>query len=168
MREVNNFFEITAEEGEFTLSDGVIKLEDNYLLNQFIAVTGSKLNNGIYLIAEITLEGDGDIKYFYTLESANGIEDDNISDETFTGIIYGLAVPKDFIALVGEISKTVNPPAEEGLNFGPTPGTGIVSERFGSYNYTLATDKNGMPATWQDLFRNKLNKFRKMFNEVKI
>ena len=37
MREVNNFFEITAEEGEFTLSDRVIKLEDiNPVIKLFV------------------------------------------------------------------------------------------------------------------------------------
>ena len=36
------------------------------------------------------------------------------------------------------------------------------SESFGGYSYTRATNSDGLPLTWRDVFRKRLNPWRKL------
>lgn len=103
------------------------------------------MNNDVYKI----------IDRLYTLDGA--------VDEEFDGVIYRLAIPRDFLALVEKISKFCE--SEAG-----TPSN-VASESFfgGSYSYTLATGKDGAPLTWREVFKSELVKYRtKMFPDIKV
>lgn len=78
-----------------------------------------------------------------------------LSDETFTGVIHPMAIPQDFLDLVDEIGAYID-------NEANAP-TGYTSESFGGYSYTRATNDNGAAVTWQDVFRSRLNRYRKVW-----
>lgn len=73
-------------------------------------------------------------------------------DEEFHGAIWCMKVPRDFIELVEEIETFVSKNDETST---------FLSESFGGYSYSKAS-KNGMPLTWRDVFRNRLNRYRKI------
>ncbi len=75
-----------------------------------------------------------------------------LQDETFTGVIIPAAIPRAVVALSEEISAWVS----------KHPADDRTSESFGGYSYSKATDKNGVPITWQPVFRSKLNRWRKL------
>lgn len=77
----------------------------------------------------------------------------DMTAETFSGTIYALAVPKQIIEMATEIEGWVakNPPSP------------YTSESFGGYSYSRATGATGQVAGWQDVFRSRLNPYRKMW-----
>lgn len=75
-------------------------------------------------------------------------------DETFDGAIWALAVPKSVVSLAEEISLW------QEKNGSPGPYT---SESFGGYSYTRGTSSTtGAAVTWQDVFRTRLNPWRRI------
>lgn len=77
-----------------------------------------------------------------------------LSDEIFKGSIVGMAVPKDFISLVEEIKSYEENSSKDNGQY--------VSESFGGYSYTKATDSRGNVASWQNAFSTRLNSWRKV------
>lgn len=73
-------------------------------------------------------------------------------DEIFDGAVWALAVPKAVIALTDEINtwSSKNQPS------------GFTSESFAGYSYSKATNASGMAVGWQDVFRSRLNAWRRM------
>lgn len=74
-------------------------------------------------------------------------------DETFDGEIWAMAVPRAVEELAEDIQVwcTENPPSA------------YVSEAFGGYSRARATSGGtGAPATWEDVFRGRLNAWRKI------
>lgn len=80
---------------------------------------------------------------------------DTLKDETFEGAVWALAIPDAVLSLNTEIEAWNKMYAESAA--GP-----YQSESFGGYSYSKATNKNGGPVTWQDVFRSRLNKWRKL------
>ena len=78
----------------------------------------------------------------------------DLTDETFDGAVWAMAVPSAVVELLQKIQEfetaTANAP------------TAYISESFGGYTYTKATDENGLPAGWRSVFRGELNKWRKL------
>lgn len=78
----------------------------------------------------------------------------DLVDETFKGAVWAMAVPPAVIELLQKIQEfetaTANAP------------TAYISESFGGYTYTKATDENGLPAGWRSVFKNELNRWRKL------
>lgn len=78
----------------------------------------------------------------------------DLTDETFDGAVWAMAVPPAVVELLQKIQEfeaaTANAP------------TAYISESFGGYGYTKATDENGLPAGWRSVFRSELNKWRKL------
>ena len=77
-----------------------------------------------------------------------------LADETFVGAVWAMAVPPAVVALSAEIkeyciSEQAKPSA-------------YTSESFGGYSYSKATDSNGVPLTWQKVFANRLNRYRRV------
>ena len=143
---VRNFFEVSQENGDFSVSGGKISLENQYKTGQYVLLTGSVLVDGIY---KITAVNNG----AYTLEGVD-------TDEEWTGIVYGLRIPLDFIKLCGEI-----------YDFQEKEGNSIlVSETvLGFHSWSKGTGANkSVPADWTDRFSNRLNPYRKMFLRVDI
>lgn len=73
-------------------------------------------------------------------------------DETFEGRITPLRVPLDFLKLCEEI-KDFNEKHQ---------ATPFESESFGGYTYKAATNADGNPVTWRDVFAEKLKVWRKL------
>jgi hypothetical protein len=126
---INNYFVIDVYEGGYEISNGTISLP--FLSNnQYFKISGSIFNDGVY-------------KYPET----------NLIDESFTGYILALAIPKDLIALEAKINTfCINNPA-----------SAFTSESFGGYSYSKATNSNsGSAADWTNVFRSELNRWRKI------
>ena len=77
-----------------------------------------------------------------------------LTDETFDGAVWAMAVPPAVVELLQKIQEfeaaTANAP------------TAYISESFGGYGYTKATDANGLPVGWKSVFKNELNRWRKL------
>lgn len=131
---LKNFFivENGVHDGEYTIKGGNIDLP--FLQKgQYFRILGSVFNDGVYQ---------------YTDSMAL-----HLTDETFDGTIWALAIPRAVTELASEIE------AWEAKNAADTP---FVSESFGGYSYSRATNSNGQPSGWQDVFRARLNPYRKL------
>ena len=121
--------------------DGIFKIENGSLElpflqdGQYYRICGSVFNDGLH-------------KY--------GCCADRLHNETFTGTVWALAIPKAVIDLAENIEEwqTKN---------GEAVSSPYTSESFGGYSYTKATDsKTGATATWESVFRSQLNPYRKL------
>lgn len=148
---LNNWFDRKSDGtddryfGTFVISDGAIDLSETDIMpNQYFRIVGSRFNDGVH-------------KY----EPEVGAP--TLTDETFNGAVWAMAVPPSVIALTTEIEAwqnkygTVDSPAMSPYN----------SESFGGYSYskTSRSGSNGgntTTGTWQDAFANRLNKYRKL------
>lgn len=117
----------------YTIKDGGITLP--FLASgQYFRICGSVFNDGLYQYGP-------DLK---------------LTDETFDGTVWALAIPKAAIDLATEIDawETKNGEVASGI---------YQSESFGGYSYTKATDaQTGGAVTWQSAFRSRLNQWRKL------
>lgn len=78
---------------------------------------------------------------------------EDLVDETFQGEVWALAVPAAVQALAKEVGEWV----------ARNPSGPYVSESFGGYSYTRATNPStGQAAGWRDRFRQDLNRWRKV------
>lgn len=78
----------------------------------------------------------------------------DLTDETFDGAVWAMAVPPAVVDLAAKIEEYKKSDAGK-----PSP---YISENFGGYGYTKATDENGLPAGLRSVFRSELNKWRKL------
>jgi len=119
--------------GTYTVENGSITLP--FLLEgQHFRILGSVFNDGVHQYSdELTL-----------------------TDETFYGEIWALAIPKALLDLVTEIEEwqTKNGAAVSGP---------YQSESFGGYSYTLKSGgADGGSESWQSAFSARLNQWRKL------
>ena len=129
--EVRNYFETDKRFGDFTISGGTFAPSDFIKDGQYFRIVGSTFNDGVYRCP------------------ATGM-----TDETFTGAVWAMSVPPDFIALSDEIEEYNNSDAGKASPY--------TSESFGGYSYTKATDSNGAPVGWQKAFASRLSLWRKI------
>ena len=130
--ELRNYFVSDIHNGTFEIVGGKITPLDFIQKNQYFRIVGSVYNDGVY-------------KYTDELELTN---------EKFIGAVWSMAVPPSVIDLAAEI-KAYNESDEA------KPSV-YQSESFGGYSYSKATDSNGVPLTWQKVFANRLNKYRRI------
>lgn len=133
LRHLNNWFLVEIHEGTFTVEKGSIALP--FLqTNQYFRICGSVFNDGLHLYPAVDL-----------------------TDETFNGTVWVLAVPKAVVALAEDIATW------EGKN-GEAVASPYQSESFGGYSYTKrsAGSDGGTLNGWQDAFRGRLNDWRKL------
>jgi hypothetical protein len=130
---LKNWFAVDIYAQTVTIKDGAVELP--FLKNgQYYRICGSVFNDGLH-------------KY--------GDSGDQLKDETFTGTVWALAIPKTVIELALEIE------AWQAKN-GEAAQSPYSSESFGGYTYTKATDTaTGGSVTWQAAFRSQLNPWRK-------
>ena len=123
-----------VHDGTYTVEDGSIDLP--FLLpGQYYRVIGSVFNDGLH---------------------QNPAE--NLTDETFTGTVWALAVPKAVLTLAADIAAWQEKNGDAALS----PYT---SESFGGYSYTKASSGKADTTAitgWQDAFRGRLNDWRKI------
>lgn len=133
LQHLNNWFLVDVHEGEFVVRNGSITLP--FLqTNQYFRICGSVFNDGLHQYPV----GD-------------------LVDETFTGSIWALAVPKAVIDLSVEIE------AWQEKN-GESVASPYQSESFGGYSYTkrsAGSDSNALNG-WQGAFKGRLNDWRKL------
>lgn len=132
------------------------------LNNWFLLPDG--VHAGTYSVEQggITLPFLRDGQYFRIIGSIfnDGLHQypcSDLTDETFTGSVWALAVPKAVIDLSAEIE------AWQKKN-GEAVASPYQSESFGGYSYTKRGAKNdsGTLSGWQDAFRIRLNNWRKL------
>lgn len=144
LRHLKNWFLVTdgIHTGTFVVEGGSISLP--FLTKgQYYRVIGSVFNDGLHKYGEES----------YTNVPFAG---DMLKDETFTGAVWALAVPRSVESLATEICEW----EEKNRARVQSP---FQSESFENYSYTKATDeKTGGAATWESVFRSRLNPFRKV------
>lgn len=122
-----------VHEGIYKIEDGSLELP--FLQNeQYYRICGSVFNDGLH-------------QY--------GDDVDFLQDETFTGTVWALAIPKAVVELSAKIEEWQK-------KNGDVVASPFSSESFGGYSYTKATDSaTGAVATWETVFRSQLNPYRK-------
>lgn len=125
---LNNWFCREVYAGTFTVTSGTLALPD-LADGQYFRIVGSVLNDGLHQ------------------SPAAGL-----TDETFTGAVWALAVPKSVVTLAEEIKAWA---AKNQLG-------AYTSESFGGYSYTRATNAKGAAVGWQDAFAAQLAPYRKL------
>lgn len=136
---LNNYFWEKKIKGTFTITDGDIEVTA-LKEGQYFRIIGSTFNDGVhkYPIKETT----------------------QLTDETFTGEIWAMAVPQTVIALSSEIEAwkakyaTIGSPAMSPYN----------SESFAGYSYSKGGGgaSGGSNVSWQDVYTARLNPYRKL------
>ena len=146
---IHNYFEedpVTGRRliypGKYAIVNGVISLpflDDG----QYFRVFGSKKNDGVH-------------QYHAVLEES---EESGLKDETFTGVIWEMRPPQEFLDMVSEISDWMN-------QYGDTMKNPYQSEDvIGVYRYTkMTTGKvtGDYIATWQNVFKDRLKEWRRL------
>lgn len=136
--ELKNYFLRDQSEdihnGSFTISDGSIDLP--FLLNgQYFRIVGSVLNDGVYQYPA-----------------------SDLTDETFSGAVWAMAVPPAVIALAADIEAWNDENAE-------ILSSPFSSESFGGYSYSKASTYSGGESrvmSWQVQFASRLSKWRRL------
>lgn len=128
---LHNWFTVEVKEGTFTIEGGSIALPF-ILSGQYFRICGSIFNDGLYQYPP------------------NGL-----TDETFSGTIWALAVPNTVIDLAAEME-------EWQAKNGDAAAGPYQSESFGGYSYSKATNANGGTVNVFDVYKSRLNQWRKI------
>ncbi len=132
LRHLNNWFLAPGgiHTDSYAVENGALTLP--FLADgQYFRVMGSLFNDGLYQYPAAGL-----------------------TDETFTGTVWALAVPAAVASLAGEIA------AWQEKNGGMS---GYLEESFGGYSYKRAENPaTGQAALWQEVFRSRLNSWRRV------
>ena len=141
---IHNWF--TADEdrhaGTYAIVGGALVLP--FLSDgQYFRIVGSALNDGVYR---------------YPVDPEDGAQ--ALADETFTGEIWAMKVPRAFQLLAGEIEAWEN-------QYGAAVSSPYQSESvIGVYSYTKAgagVGNGGISgASWQSAYKSRLNRWRKL------
>lgn len=137
---LRNWFERTKYIGDFTIASGELTYGDGSTLpllsGQYYRIVGSVLNDGVHQVGE---------------------EGQPLKDESFTGSVWSMAVPPDFLTLVGDIGEWVK--ANAAVINSP-----YQSESFAGYSYSkgYAGGSGTGAITWQSQFAARLAPWRKI------
>ena len=123
-----------VHEGIYTIENSTLELP--FLQNgQYYRICGSVFNDGLHKYGDIS---------------------DKLQNETFSGTVWALAIPKAVVNLAEKIEEWQN-------KNGDAVASPFSSESFGGYTYTKATDSaTGAVATWETVFRSQLNPYRQI------
>lgn len=134
-QDLRNWFCDDADKhfGTFEISGGSIAPLDFLADGQYYRIVGSVFNDGVHKYGDAT---------------------DVLVNEAFNGAIWAMKIPQSVITLANEIGEYE---AKDGNS--PSP---YVSESFGGYSYTKATNESGAAIGWRTAFADKLNRWRKI------
>lgn len=130
--------------GEYTISGGILTPSDFLKDGQYIRIAGSDLNDGVWLY------------------NSQGIS--KIKDETFTGEIWAMSVPQEFVELCDKIATW----ADNNESLTSVNMSSISSENFGNYGYNKGSGSGsksgitGAALTWQTFFYDALTPYRRI------
>ena len=115
----------------YTISGGSIAPLDFLQEGQYFRIIGSVFNDGVHQYPA-----------------------SDLTDETFHGAVWSMAIPPSVIDLAAEIEEYNKSDAGKASPY--------ISENFGGYGYTKATGSNGKVLTWKSVFADALNRYRKL------
>lgn len=132
---IHNYFEKDIVRGTFTISSGELPL-DFLLENQYFRIVGSVFNDGVHQYPAM------------------------LTDETFTGEIWAMAIPPRFLSVVDDIETWMG-------KYGGAIESPYQSESFGGYSYTKKSGGSSGSSgndvgSWQSVFASSLNAWRKI------
>lgn len=129
---LHNWFETEIRPGTYTVSGGCLELP--FLREgQYFRIVGSVFNDGVHLCPA-----------------------HDLTDETFEGTVFPLAVPKGLLAVVEEIAAWQE-------KYGEAAASPYSMENFGGYFYSKTTAGGATDGiTWQRAFATSLNPWRKV------
>lgn len=126
---LKNWFSVGEYECACTITDG--SLDIPFLLDgQYFRIQGSIFNDGVH-------------QYPAT----------DLTDETFKGRITAMAVPKDLLLIVTEMTESVSKGGGNAM---------FDSESFGGYTYQRAKDANGKAVSIFGAYASRLARWRKI------
>lgn len=129
---LRNWFVVKMYPGTYTVEDGGLSLP--FLRpGQYFRITGSLFNNGVY-------------------QYGDGLE---LTDETFDGSIWALAVPKAILMMLPEIEAWQ-------AKYADVVASPYTSESYGNYSYSKAAASDGSAEGWQSAFASRLSAWRKL------
>lgn len=155
---------------EYTIADGVLSgasrdLSDILQDGQYYRIVGSVFNDGLHLYRDTgsgnsdsdNQPDDGESDGTVTDESGTGGAADGLVDETFSGAVWALAIPRKVLALAGEI-------ADWQSKYQDAANSPFAMESFAGYSYTKASGgtSDGGSGGWQTVFRGRLVRWRKL------
>lgn len=139
-QELHNWFEFERHTGTFTITGGILAAHFLHE-NQYFRIIGSVFNDGVH-------------QY--------GNNEDVLTDETFTGAVWALAIPKAVLALADDI-KAWRDKYEAIDSAAMSP---FSSESFGGYSYSKSgagsASGNSGATGWKAVFASRLNAWRKL------
>ena len=139
--EIRNYFSSDEDRyiGSFKIQNGSITPPISMAENQYYRIIGSVFNDGVYKLGE-----------------------EELVDESFIGAVWLMAVPKDFLNLVKDISDW----QEKYGNVDSQAMSPYQSESFGGYSYSKSSggsgDSSSIIPTWKSIFRDRLWRYKKI------
>jgi hypothetical protein len=131
---LRNDFRVRMTAGTFAIEGGRLDVPELAIPEgAYIRIFGSVFNDGIHLYG-----------------------DDDLTDETFDGTVWLLAIPTELLQLVSKIEADVAAGASTNT------ATPFKSESFDGYSYTRMTRADGSLMDWRDLYRDRLARWRKI------
>lgn len=133
---IHNYFVKDVHRGEYKIAANTINLP--FLVDgQYFKIVGSIFNDGLHEYPAF-----------------------NLHDETFEGEIWALAIPNAVINLSREVDDWIE-------KYGEQAASPYQSESFGGYSYSKKSGSNQLSNQnaafgWQDVFRSRLNHWRKI------
>ena len=126
--------------GDITIENGALPQTYGLKVGQYFRIVGSTLNDGVYQYPVTTL-----------------------TDETFTGAVWGMALPNIFIELLNDIeawkTKYASVDSAAMSPFSSESVSGVYSYSKNTGGNDTTKDKSG---TWQGVFGARLAPYRKM------
>ena len=129
---LRNWFPVRCDAGPFTIASGNPDV-DFLRPGQYFRIRGSVFSDGLHVYQS----------------------GETLTDETFVGEIWALAIPKS----VKELSEEITAYTEK------NPVTDKVSESFGGYSYSRASGTTGAPTGWQGAFASHLAPYRRISDD---
>lgn len=137
-QELRNYFlrdrDNDIHEGTFTVSGGAIEPLSFLRDGQYYRIVGSVFNDGVHQYGD----------------------DEELTDETFDGSVWAMAIPPAVLTLAGEIEAWITANSE-------ALSSPYQSESFGGYSYSKGASASGAGGyTWIDQFAGKLRQWRRI------
>ena len=137
MRHVRNHFIQSASTGSFRQAGGVLTpstgAADDFAPGMWVAIVSADGPQGVFQLTDQA-----------------GLAD--TPDTTFTGTVYVLNPPADFLRLCGDIACWA----------AANPDPAVSSEKLGEYSVSRKA------VTWEEAFAPALAPYRRMYAEVKV
>lgn len=135
---IHNYFSADEDRraGTYTIENGILAL-DHVVEGQYFRIVGSAFNDGVYIQPA-----------------------DDLIDETFTGEVWAMKPPRDFLRTVEEIEAWVAKYGEAAMS--PYQSENVI----GVYSYTKAgagTSSATAAGSWETMFKARLNQWRKLY-----